>query len=108
MAGFRQDDEYFVPRASIRLPNSIHYYIERLLPDLTEWKRQSWMPQVGDKSECCRNFLYDLLPFLVKVIVQDGIYFIMDHPHHELSLYLKVSTSVLFICRRQLLLSNFC
>ena len=94
MAGFKREDEYFVPRSHIQLPYSVEWYCDRLLPDLTNWREQAATPGSGDKSLCCQNFLEELLPWFVEVLIQDGIYFIIDFPDHYLSNYLKVRMSL--------------
>ena len=88
MAGFRLQDSYFVPCGDLPLPHPLHFYTNRLLPRLHLWRRQS-THRHGDKSSCCRNWLQGLLPWFVRVLVQDGIYFIRDYPEHELSNFLR-------------------
>ena len=88
MAGFRRTEEYFVPRTHVRLPYTINYYIEKLLPKLPTWRNEA-SSRFGDKSTCSQNWLFDLLPWFIEVLVQDGIYFIHDFPNHCLSRYLR-------------------
>jgi hypothetical protein len=92
MAGFSQEESYYVPRTLIDLPLPIDQLCHLLLPKLTEWRTQAESP-LGDKTSCCRQFLYEVLPFLVEILVQDGIYLIKDFPNQEMSLYLKVKYS---------------
>jgi hypothetical protein len=89
MAGFSQDESYFVPRASISLPLEIDQLCHLMIPKLAEWRMQAESPR-GDKSICCRKFLWEILPLFVEILVQDGIYLIRDFPNHEMSHYLKV------------------
>jgi hypothetical protein len=96
MAGFSQDESYFVPRTSVELPRPIEELCHLLLPKLAEWRRQAASRQ-GDKSSCCRHFLWDIVPFLVEILVQDGIYLIRDFPDHQMSLYLKVMFSSVLV-----------
>jgi len=42
----------------------------------------------GDKSRASHNFLYHMLPFMAKVVLQDGIYWVEEFPNHEVSLHL--------------------
>jgi hypothetical protein len=90
MAGFRRDSPYFVARTLLELPNSIEWYCRQLLPDLATWRQQA-ASRGGDKSTCCHKFLHYILPYLVEVLVQDGVFFIRDFPDHPMSMYLKVS-----------------
>lgn len=96
MAGFSQDESYFVPRTFVELPVPIDQLVHIILPKLAEWRMQAESPH-GDKTTCCRKFLYEILPYLVEVLVQDGIYLIRDFPDHPMSRYLKVMYSPLLI-----------
>ena len=88
MAGFRLNEEYHVPRTHIALPHCIDFYMRLLFPNVVRWRAEV-QSGFGDKSTCAKNFIYDLLPWLTQVLVQNGIYFIMDYPEHELSRLLK-------------------
>lgn len=90
MAGFDIDDAYFVPRSMIELPNAVHWYVRKLLPNYDKWKSEAASVH-GDKSTFCAMFLNDLLPWLVEVIVQDGCYFIKDFPDHVISKLLRMN-----------------
>ena len=90
MAGFSKKEPYFVPRALLKLPFPVETCIAYLLPNYGVWCVQQFSP-MGDKSETCQKFLNRIIPFLVEVLVQDGIYLIRDFPKHPMSLYLKVS-----------------
>ncbi|CAJ1935065.1 unnamed protein product [Cylindrotheca closterium] len=89
MAGFDMDEAYNVLRTQIGLPlESIEACIRALFGnDIDRWKREQEAPD-GDKSTCAQKFFSRLLPFLVEVLVQDGIYLIIDHPQHEMSIML--------------------
>jgi hypothetical protein len=89
MAGFDIDDAYFVPRSMIELPNSVLWYVRKLLPNYDKWKTETTSAN-GDKSTFCAMFLNDLLPWLVEVIVQDGCYFVQDFPDHVISKLLRM------------------
>ena len=90
MAGFVRGEPYHCHRALIKLEHNIEWYLDKLLPRYRAYKKE-YNDMFGDKSEMCFRFLFELLPWLVEVLVQDGIFFIRDFPHHCLSLYLKVS-----------------
>ena len=91
MAGFSKEDVYFVPRATLHYENKSWSSLTKLLlPDIDLWRRQADSAN-GDKSACAITFLYELLPWFVEVLVQDGIYFIHDFPSHPLTRFLKVS-----------------
>ena len=77
MAGFLKREAYFVPRASLKFPNAdIFFYVKELLPKYTEWTRQQQHGRRGDNSILCQRFLYQIIPFFVETLMQDGTYFI--------------------------------
>lgn len=88
MAGFSKDGAYNVPRTRIGIGNSFG----REAVDIVFPRRRIWLQQHasrnGDKSEAARNFLFDTLPFLAKVVIQDGCFWINKFPRHEASLLL--------------------
>ena len=84
------DREYFVPRTDLPLEHSLEWYCRKLIPDLEKWRGEARNTQ-GDKSTCSDKFLQQILPHFVKVLVQDGIYFVDDFPDHPMSHLLKVS-----------------
>ena len=90
MAGFSKDEAYFVEREFLELPKEIDLLIDALLPKYREWVCQHRSAD-GDKSVCCRKFLFEIIPFMVRVAVQDGIYLIEAFPDHVMSNHLKVS-----------------
>jgi hypothetical protein len=89
MAGFSKDEGYFVEREFLELPLPIMELINLLLPRYQTWVRQFESPH-GDRTPTCRRFLFQIIPFMVRVVVQDGIYLIRDFPDHVMSNYLKV------------------
>jgi hypothetical protein len=89
MAGYPKG-EYFNENSLIKLPLEIEQYIHLLLPKYPDWLRQRESAN-GDKSECCTTFLLGVLPYLVQVLVQCGVFFIEEFPTHSMSRYLKVS-----------------
>jgi hypothetical protein len=91
MSGHRKKELcYFAPRCLLEVLNSVGWCSQRLLPLLQVWRTQR-NSRIGDKSTCCDKFLNHILPYFVEVLVQDGIYFIVDFPHHPVSQMLKVS-----------------
>ena len=92
MAGFGMDEGYFVEREHLELPDGIRTLTNILLPKYKTWVAQHESAK-GDKSSCCRHFLFEIIPHMVRVLVQDGIYLISKHPNHEMSNYLKVSNA---------------
>lgn len=91
MAGFEMNESYFVPRTEIGLPFPIEECMNKILgTDFTRWKEEQACDE-GDHSDCGQKFFSRLLPYLVEVLVQDGIYFINEFPDHEMSILLVVS-----------------
>ena len=93
MAGFALDEPYFVPRTKIGLPADIDTCIMYVLGSKYQtWKEQQQAP-TGDKSECAEKFFSRLIPFLVEILMQDGIFLIKEFPEHPMSQHLMVRTS---------------
>ena len=88
MSGFLKEQVRFIARELLKL--DVMYYVRLLLPRYDEWVRQS-KSKGGDKSRCCKNFLHTTLPWLVEVLVVDGIYLIQKFPKYFMSKYLLVS-----------------
>ena len=92
MAGFSLSENllktnatiYHVPRTLIEIPWSDHEITHFIFPKIDIWRAQCESPE-GDSSEAAKNFLYGVLPFLAKVVIQDGIYWVHDYPTHEIS-----------------------
>ena len=92
MAGFSTNEYqhktnsnfYHVPRTLLHLPWSDQEVTKFIFPQIDIWHLQFNSPE-GDKSEAARNFLFGVLPFLAKVVVQDGIYWLKEYPKHEIS-----------------------
>ena len=82
MAGFTKEEAYFVPRCFLPLPIPINELEELLVPELSNWRIQS-QSVGGDNTNAARNFLYDTIPFMLEVAVQDGIYFVEEFPNHS-------------------------
>lgn len=81
MAGFKSDDPYFVARTQIEPPFSAEEATTLCFPLIGLWKEEQASPN-GDKDKSAKNFLADVLPFLSRVILQDGPYWLRQYPGH--------------------------
>jgi hypothetical protein len=90
MADFGKDEPYVVDYARVVLPKDVAYYVNLLLPRYPVWIRQQ-NSRTGDKSTLASKFLYQVLPYLVEVLLQGGIYFTTEFPSHPMSQYIIVS-----------------
>jgi hypothetical protein len=90
MAGFTKEEPYFVPRMHLELPKTGEEYLTLLLPQMAGWRLEA-ASRTGDKSTCCHQFLNEVLPFFMEVLMQDSVYFVRDFPTHEVSQWLNVS-----------------
>jgi Centromere DNA-binding protein complex CBF3 subunit, domain 2 len=93
MAGFpRQRGQYSVPRTRIPIeelwPLGLDDLIVRLFPSYPTWVDQ-WKSELGDNSYAAENFLEGVIPFFAKVIAQDGCFWILKYPNHEVSILLR-------------------
>jgi len=84
LAGFlpnKPNDSYFVPRTTIGLPGN---FSRDQLTNILFPNRETWISEVsslqGDNSKGAKHFLFEVLPFLSEVIVQDGIYWVKQFP----------------------------
>ena len=91
MAGFKKGEPYYLERGLVLLPYGIPWYEEKLFGNKLQVFREQAMSRDGDKSTCCTNFLNYIIPWFVEVLVQDGIYFIIDFPGHGISSWLRDS-----------------
>lgn len=87
MSGFARDDSFFVPRCDIVFPDEWGDITKLVFPNIDIWRAQADAPN-GDKSNAAKNFLYEMLPFLALVVVQDGIFWLRDWPEHPISKFL--------------------
>jgi hypothetical protein len=90
MAGFKKEEDYFVPRVHLDLPNGItdEVLVSLLWPRIHHWRESQADTLLGDNPDpkcAAHNFLWEVLPFLARVIFQDGIYWIQEFPNHEAS-----------------------
>jgi Centromere DNA-binding protein complex CBF3 subunit, domain 2 len=95
MAGFRKAEPRFVKEEHILFPhdNFVKDAMLVLLPRYQQYLTQR-ASKGGDKGRACRTLLTKVIPYLVEVVLQDGIYFIMDFPDHQMSNLLRVSQSI--------------
>ena len=65
MAGFRKDQEYFVPRSKLPFPDwtNLEDILQRLFPNINQW-RAEYSSALGDDSKAAANFLNELLTYL--------------------------------------------
>jgi hypothetical protein len=89
MAGHPRGD-CFNEISLTQLPHEVEHYVRLLLPNYSDWLRQRESPN-GDKSTCCETFSFRVLPCLVQVAVQCGVFFVEEFPRHSMTLYSKVS-----------------
>jgi hypothetical protein len=90
MSGHKKDEPYGAYYRKATLEFTVAQYMRFLLPKYDEYCRQQRSAH-GDKTSCCTKFLYQILPFMVEIVVTGGIYLIKDHPNHPMSQYLRVS-----------------
>jgi hypothetical protein len=82
-SGYDKDDihSYNNPRTRLVIPDD---YSSTIFPDIAQWRTEQQSDR-GDNRECARHFLESVIPFLVMVIIQDGIYWVKDYPNSEAS-----------------------
>mgnify|MGYP003323753583 CR=1 FL=1 len=88
MGGFERKEAYYVPRVVLETPWSKEELCSLLLPNWERWQREVNSPY-GDQHG--KLLVEELLPFLVHVAVQDGIYWLRDFPNHPCPNILKQS-----------------
>jgi hypothetical protein len=91
MASFTKEEPYFVPCTHLELPKTGKKYLTLLLPQLAGWRFEAASTGSGDKFSCCQQFLNEVLPFFMEVLIQASVYFIHNFPTHEVSQWLNVS-----------------
>jgi Centromere DNA-binding protein complex CBF3 subunit, domain 2 len=101
-AGFDKDDRaYRVWRTQfdvdqwvrqVTAPGDDREVVDVVFPHYRRWKEQQ-ESEWGDKSEAAENFIKKTLPFLAKVVLQDGVYWIHDFPDHPVSRLLTFITA---------------
>ena len=94
MAGFKNGEPYHLERGQVALPYAIGWYEQRLFgAKITNWPHDAERDD-GDKSTCCSNFLNGIIPWFVEVLIQDGVFFIIEFQDHPLSHWLKVRNQI--------------
>jgi hypothetical protein len=90
MAGFGKDEPYFLPRSEVEIPYcSNNVYIRHVFPQYDRWLEE-FSSEQGDKSKiAANNFLYKMIPFLARVVIQDAPYWLKYHPQHDWSVFLN-------------------
>ena len=88
MGRFKKKEAYYVPRVVLKIPYSREQLCSKLLPDWEKWKDQVNSPLGDSHGDLLVN---ELLPFLLQVAVQDGIYWLVDFPNHPCTNILKQS-----------------
>ena len=89
MSGNKPNGTWFVEHTEVELGYSLMECINWLFPHYNQWvtERES---ENGDHHQSSFNFLYDLIPFLTYVAVQDAPYWLKHFPQHEYSIFLPV------------------
>ena len=94
LAGFlpkEDNDKYFVPRAHIPLPNGLdndmgkfQELVQHLFPHFNDWKDELESAD-GDKDhyESAHHFLSVVIPWLTKILIQDGVIWIKMFPSNS-------------------------
>jgi hypothetical protein len=90
MAGFKKEQDYFVPRTMLDLPAGLtdEALVSLFWPRIHHWRESQADTLLGDNPDpkcAAHNFLWEVLPFLARVIFQDGIFWIQEFPNHEAS-----------------------
>ena len=89
MSGHRPKDTWFVPRTEVEnLPFSLHKCIRVLFPNYDAWLEEFNGP-TGTEHSDAQNFLYELIPFLTRVVFQDAPYWFKFFPNHAWSCFLR-------------------
>ena len=83
------DLSYFVPQTLLPLERDVDWYVDKLFPNISTWRREA-NGRGGDKTILCDRFLNHILPYFVEVLIQDGVFFIKEFPEHSLTRLLRV------------------
>jgi hypothetical protein len=99
LAGFNSkdpDDAYFVPRSEIELPNNLgdgDRFSELqnfLFPKLETWKEEFQSDGADNNYHLSgQHFLYELIPWVTKILIQDGVMWINKFPENSALQLLK-------------------
>ena len=88
MAGFYRGENWFCPRAEVEPPAPVEVYVRQVFPLYDTWVAQQ-RGHRGDKHAAASNFLYKLLPFIARVLIQDAPYWLRAFPNHEFSRFFR-------------------
>ena len=81
MAGFGPRETYFVGRTEVSLPfEDEEAMVRAVFPRIGVWRDE--VEDNGDRHESAKNFLFQTLPFLARVLLEDGPYWLRDFPNH--------------------------
>lgn len=103
MAGFEKDDKYFVPRTEVQIPfEHNNEYVTHVFPNYRIWIEELQSGNGDRHKKAAENFLYKLLPYLARVVIQDAPYWLRYYPTHHWSEFLRTN----FLCRPEY--KDFC
>lgn len=100
MSGFRKHETRFVRHEHVEFPPNyrgteyLDQGIRLLIPHYDRYVDEH-NSTYGDKGPACRKFLFEVIPYLVETLLQDGYYFVREFPNHDFAHLLKVSTTLL-------------
>ena len=74
--------------APLSLPFDSPCLLNVIFPCLERW-REEQASENGDKGASAKMIMDKILPFLAKVILQDGVYWFINHPTNDASVQLR-------------------
>ena len=79
LAGFYRQENYFVPRETFDVTElgEMNDLVTMFIPGYEQYEMELNSLE-GDSCSASKNILYDVFPYLVKVLLQDGIWFINE------------------------------
>lgn len=85
-----QREPYFVPRCLLHIETNWYvFWSQSLLPCLNDLKLQLEQVPKEELKEVEVFFLKRMIPTYLKVILQDGVYYLEHHPNHMISTHLR-------------------
>jgi Centromere DNA-binding protein complex CBF3 subunit, domain 2 len=87
MSGCYGGEPWFVPRTEVSLPCTDSDSIRHVFPQYDRWIEQFTGPMGVKEKTSASNFLYKLIPFATRVVIQDAPYWLRQYPHHEYSVF---------------------
>lgn len=82
MSGFRhaEDGEYFVPRSHLEIPfQHQNEFVKHIFPAYPDWIDQ--YRSCKQKSKASLNFLFEVIPFLARTLIQDAPFLMKKFPN---------------------------